>query len=65
MTNKDVMIFARVESDLRERFRAKCEAKSMPMSIVLREMLLAFAEDRLTIYAPEGKENFYVTRSQD
>lgn len=63
MTTKDVMIFARVETDLREKFREKCETKTMSMSIVLRELILAFAEDRVTIYAPEGKENFYVTRS--
>jgi predicted DNA-binding protein len=63
MTRKDVMIFVRVDPDLRERFRQKSEAKSMTMSIVLREMIEAFCEDRVTIYAPEGKENFYVTRS--
>lgn len=65
MTKRDVMVFARVDSDLRDKFRQKAEARAMTMSIVFRELVLAFVEDRVTIYAPEGKENFYVTRKPD
>lgn len=60
--SKDVMVFARVESGIRDKFQQKCAAKTMTPSIVLRELVEAFCEDRVTIYAPEGKENFYVTR---
>ena len=60
--SKDVMVFARVESDVRDAFQKKCAAKTMTPSIVLRELVEAFCEDRVTIYAPEGKENFYVAR---
>lgn len=51
-------IFVRVTSDTKEAFNDKANRFSDP-SDVLRELISAFIEDRLTIKPPEGKEDIY------
>lgn len=55
----------RVNQQLRQKFQRKAERYGQP-SNVMRELIEAFIEDRLTIVPPVNrKESLYVTRSQD
>jgi len=58
MSDKDQMISARVPQDTKQRFREKARSFGNP-SEVLRELIEAFNDDRLTIEKPEGKEILY------
>lgn len=64
---KDVNLTARVTRETREKFFAKASSYGNP-SEVLRELVTAFNDDRLSIQpptTPTGKELMYVTRNQD
>ena len=55
----------RVSQQLRQKFQRKAERYGQP-SNVMRELIEAFIEDRLTIVPPVNrKESLYVARSQD
>ena len=64
---KSAYLAVRVTDKTRLRFHAKAAKYSTP-SDVLRELIEAFVEDRLTIQAPVIRnplEKIYVTRNQD
>jgi hypothetical protein len=50
---KETVLLTRVEPSVKLAFRKKCEPFGSP-SIVLRELILAFNEDRLTIDTPNN-----------
>jgi predicted DNA-binding protein len=64
-TSKSVFLTVRVAGSTRTKFHAKARKYGQPSS-VLREIIEAFIEDRLSIIPPVNrKENLYVPRSQD
>jgi hypothetical protein len=64
-TSKSVFLTVRVAASTRTKFHAKAKKYGQPSS-VLREIIEAFLEDRLSIVPPVNrKENLYVTRSQN
>jgi hypothetical protein len=64
-TSKSVFLTVRVSGSTRTKFHAKAKKYGQPSS-VLREIIEAFLEDRLSIVPPVNrKENLYVTRSQN
>jgi hypothetical protein len=65
--NKTAYLIVRVADKTRTKFHAKAKKFGTP-SDVLRELIDAFIEDRVTIQPPvtsNPKEKLYVTRSQD
>lgn len=55
----------RVSQQIRQKFQRKAERYGQP-SNVMRELIEAFIDDRLTIIPPVNrKESLYVSRSQD
>ncbi len=65
--SKSAYLSARVTDKTRIKFHAKASRFSTP-SDVLRELIDAFVEDRVTINPPvtgNPKEKLYVPRSQD
>ena len=63
--SKSSHLTVRVTDRVRTKFHAKASKYGHPSS-VLRELIEAFIEDRLTIQPPViRKENLYVTRSQN
>jgi hypothetical protein len=64
---KSSFLSVRLPDRMRTKFHAKAKKFGKP-SEVLRELIDAFVEDRVTIQPPvtrNSKENFYVTRSED
>ena len=65
--NKSAYLTVRLTDKTRTKFHAKARKFGTP-SEVLRELIDAFIEDRVTIQPPVTgnlKEKLYVTRSQD
>lgn len=65
--NKSAYLTVRVSDKTRTKFHAKAKKFGTP-SEVLRELVDAFIEDRVTIQPPVNrnpKENLYVPRSQN
>lgn len=56
----DITIAARVSPKVKKQFTNKCKSHGTT-STVLRELIVGFIEDRVTITPPEGKESLYVT----
>ena len=64
-TTKSAYLSVRVPDKTHTRFHAKAKKFGTP-SEVLRELIDAFIEERVTIQPPViRKENLYVTRSQN
>jgi predicted DNA-binding protein len=62
---KSAFLTVRVTGSTRAKFHAKAQKFGQP-SDVLREIIEAFIEDRLSIVPPVNrKESLYVTRSQN
>jgi hypothetical protein len=62
---RSAFLTVRVTASVRSKFHAKAQKYGQP-SDVLREVIEAFLEDRLTIVPPVNrKESLYVTRNQD
>jgi len=58
-------LVVRVTNEMHSKFHAKAKKFGIP-SDVLRELIEAFLENRLTITPPvTRKESLYVTRTQD
>lgn len=65
MNRRTTFLTVRLPQQTHIEFRAKA-ARYGGVSSVLRELVTAFIEDRLTIIPPkQQKESLYVTRSQD
>lgn len=65
--NKSAYLIVRVADKTRIKFHAKAKKFGTP-SDVLRELVDAFIEDRVTIQPPvisNPKDQLYVTRSED
>ena len=63
--SKSKFLVVRVTVDDHKKFHSKVKKYGQPSS-VLREIIEAFLEDRLSIVPPVNrKENLYVTRIQD
>lgn len=65
--NKSAYLTVRVADKTRSKFHTKARKFGTP-SEVLRELVDAFIEDRVTIQAPvnrNSKENLYVPRIED
>lgn len=55
----------RLSASTARAFEKKCQSYGTP-SVVVRELVNAFIEDRLTIAAPTTtRKSLYVTRNQD
>jgi len=64
-TTKSSHLTVRVTDRVRTKFHIKASKYGQP-SAVLREIIEAFIEDRLTIQPPVNrKENLYVTRIEN
>lgn len=61
---KKTIIAVRVTDSVRAKFHAKAVKYSNP-SDVLRELIEAFVENRLTIQPPVIRKGLYVNRSQN
>jgi hypothetical protein len=62
---KSAFLTVRVPANMHMKFHIKAQRYGQP-SAVLREIIEAFLDDRLTIVPPvTRKESLYVTRTQD
>ena len=61
---KTARIYVRLPIETRNRFFLRA-ARFGVVSEVLRELLTAFADDRVTILPPPDKESLYNARNQD
>lgn len=64
MKAKNTFLTVRLSRDVHQAFRAK-STRFGGASEVLRELVMAFLEDRLTIQPPSDKESLYDYRSKD
>jgi hypothetical protein len=66
MNRRTTFLTVRLPQQTHIEFRAKAQRYG-GVSEVLRELVTAFIEDRLTIQAPKQpkKESLYVTRNED
>lgn len=63
--SKPEVLFTRVSVEAKQQFMEKASRFGLP-SEVLRELVMAFVEDRLTIEPPpDAKESLYNARNQD
>ena len=64
-TPKTDAIYLRVRADTKKQFLETANRYGAP-SEILRELIIAFIEGRVTIAPPANpKENLYVTRNED
>lgn len=57
-------LVVRLSPDVSKAFDRKCEAYGSPSQVV-RELVSAFLEDRLTIVPPTTRKSLYVSRSKN
>lgn len=62
-TNQDESLVFRLSKSTKQRFITKIKRIGAP-SMVLREIVEAYVDDRLVIHPPKDKESLYVTRSE-